>query len=121
MIRFDRETLKKWQESGVTDIRCEFIPKGCEGTTLIVSEWTWEWYELIEIQDSPLQCHIDKASREVLNGSFVTHTRGKWILSSDNVLAHCGCGKSFQAKTGNPKIDKIRLLRSKLEKRNHTH
>lgn len=38
MIRFDRETLKKWQESGVTDIRCEFIPKGCEGTTLIVSE-----------------------------------------------------------------------------------
>ena len=64
---------------------------------------------------------MDEDTLKILDTAFVTFTNGKWILSSGNILTHCGCGKSFQAKTGDQKIDKIRLLRSKLEKRNHAH
>ena len=49
-------------------------------------------------------------------GAYITHTGKKWIMKSDSVLTRCGCGRSFGIATGDSKIDKIRLLKSKLAK-----
>jgi hypothetical protein len=42
-------------------------------------------------------------------------------MKSDDVLTRCGCGKSFGIKTGDSKIDKIKLLKAKLSKNKKAH
>jgi hypothetical protein len=37
--------------------------------------------------------------------------KNAWILASDSINARCGCGSSFQRKTGNLIVD--RALRAK--------
>jgi hypothetical protein len=64
---------------------------------------------------------VSSKSSLLLDGAYITHAKGKWILSSKNILTHCGCGKSFKAKTGNPKLDRFLLMKSEHEKKNHDH
>ncbi len=114
MLKFDPQTTTDWQTRNIENISIEFISSGCEGTSIKIHENM--------ILDSYLSLdtgikttiYIDTNHKETLENAYITHTGGKWIMKSESVLTRCGCGKSFGIKTGDSKIDKIRLLKSKL-------
>ncbi|MDD2694061.1 MAG: hypothetical protein PHY14_03950 [Candidatus Gracilibacteria bacterium] len=122
MLHFDKNTLERWNISNIKDITCVLENGGCEGMKLNVREGIAEGDFSIAIDGSEIRCSIEKDSLPTFEDAYITHTpEGNWILSSKNILTRCGCGKSFQTKSGDPKIDKIKLLKSKLHEKNHTH
>ena len=118
MLQFDPETCRNWQQTNITRVSIEFASTGCEGTSVKV-------HEDVILDGYKLVCHINagtaiyskKSSMHLLENAYITHTGNKWIMKSESILTRCGCGKSFGIKTGDPKIDKIRLLKSQLAKK----
>ncbi len=114
MIKFDPRTILDWKTRNIESISIEFIPTGCEGTSISIHE------NIILNNFSKLDneywilMYCDSSKKELLNNVYITHTGVKWIMKSDAILTRCGCGKSFGIATWDSKIDKIRLLKSKL-------
>ena len=117
MIQFDKNTLDRWEENDIKNISLEFISSGCEWTELRVHENSiLPKYEYIE-NSGGFDFYTRKENTEQCKNLIVTSVKGKWIVKSEAILSHCGCGKSFSLKTGDAKFDKIRLLKSKLAKK----
>ncbi len=117
MIQFDKNTITHWEENNIHNISLEFISSWCEWTELRVHEnQILSWYVSVERSGS-FAFYTQKQNVEHCKTLIVTSVKGKWIVRSEAVLSHCGCGKSFSLKTGNAKFDKIRLLKSKLAKK----
>jgi hypothetical protein len=68
---------------------------------------------------SDIEIHVHSEYIALLDHAVISFALGKWILKSDDILTRCGCGTSFSLKTGNIRIDKLRLLKSKLSKKQH--
>jgi len=117
MIQFDKNTLDHWKKNGIRNISLEFISSWCEWTELRVHENTiLPEYESVEDLGN-LVFYTQKKNVEQCGNITITSVKGKWIVKSESILSHCGCGKSFSLKTGDTKFDKIRLLKSKLAKK----
>ncbi|MBX9808939.1 hypothetical protein K2X92_00935 [Candidatus Gracilibacteria bacterium] len=123
MLKFDPQTYTTWKEKGVGNISIEFISSGCEGTSIKISENTiTDGFSLLNNGETHhIAIYTKEQDQKILENAYITHTGGKWILKSEEILTRCGCGKSFGIKTGDPKIDKIRLLKSKLSKSKSHH
>ena len=120
MLKFDPQTLQSWKEKNIEFISIEFIPSGCEWTSIKIHEnIILEEYQKIE--SLSIDIYASSLYHETLSTAYITHTGNKWIMKSESVLTRCGCGKSFGIKTWDPKIDKIRLLKSKLAKSKWIH
>ena len=117
MLKFDPITLTDWQSRNIRSISLEFITSGCEGTSIVIHESTI-LTSYIPIPNGSLDVvvYMLPGGESTLTDAYITHTGKKWIMKSESVLTRCGCGKSFGIATGDNKIDKIRLLRSKLAK-----
>jgi acetone carboxylase gamma subunit len=76
-----------------------------------------DWDTSLGIEWSSIIFHTRMKDLDIFEWAYMTQIKGKWILSSNQILAHCGCGKSFQKKTGNPKLDAFLLKRSEHEKK----
>lgn len=122
MLKFDPQTYLTWKQAGIHHISIEFIASGCEWTSIKIHENT-KLNEYIEITwtHQDIQIFAHPSNSKILDNAYITHTWNKWIMKSEEVLTRCGCGKSFWIKTGDPKIDKLRLLKSKLAKNKSTH
>lgn len=114
MLKFDPQTILDWKDRNIKNISIEFIASGCEGTSIKIHENTI--LDNYSKQDIGIDCiiYVDATYQQTLETAYITHTGGKWIMKSESVLTRCGCGKSFGIKTWDSKIDKIRLLKSKL-------
>ncbi|MBC7498526.1 hypothetical protein H7170_02670 [Candidatus Gracilibacteria bacterium] len=116
MLKFDPITLADWQSRHIGSISIEFIPSGCEGTSIAIHEnMILPGYVTLP-NSSDILTYTLPDSVLTLREAYITHTGKKWIMKSDSVLTRCGCGRSFGIATGDSKIDKIRLLKSKLAK-----
>lgn len=114
MLKFDPLTIQDWKTRNIEDVSIEFIASGCEGTSIKIHESViLDGYAPLDI-GSGMAIFIETKYQETLESAYITHTGVKWIMKSESVLTRCGCGKSFGIKTGDNKIDKIRLLKSKL-------
>lgn len=122
MLKFDPQTYLSWKQAGINRISIEFISSGCEWTSIRIHENTTlnEYNEMMGVNQD-IQVFVHPSSSKILENAYITHTGNKWIMKSEEVLTRCGCGKSFWIKTGDPKIDKLRLLKSKLAKKKSTH
>ncbi len=117
MIQFDKNTLDRWEENNIYTISLEFISAWCEWTELRVHEnIILPEYEFVE-NSGKFVFYTQKQNLEQCKTLTITLVKGKWIVKSEAILSHCGCGKSFSLKTGDAKFDKIRLLKSKLTKK----
>ncbi len=117
MLKFDPITLADWQSRNIRSISLEFIPSGCEGTSIAIHENTiLPSYVPIANSSLDIVVYIALWTESTLSEAYITRTGSKWIMKSEDVLTRCGCGKSFGIATGDSKIDKIRLLKSKLAK-----
>jgi hypothetical protein len=121
MLKFDPQTILDWKARNIELISVEFTQAGCEGTSI----WIRENVILNDFSNLDneywILIYCDSNKKEILNNAYITHTGVKWIMKSDDVLTRCGCGKSFGIKTGDSKIDKIKLLKAKLSKNKKAH
>ncbi len=113
---FDKNTRTSWQKNNIKAI-----------SLLIEKKWcAWEKVEVVE-GISPLTTlleHVDDTDiyarphdHEFLRNLKITWVNGKWIVSSDAIMTHCGCGSSFSRKTGNPLQDKIREMKLRMKEK----
>ncbi len=117
MLKFDPITISDWQSRNIRSISLEFIASGCEGTSIQVHEnIILPSYIPIPNGSIDIVVYIAEWGESTLTDAYITHTGKKWIMKSDSVITRCGCGKSFGIATGDSKVDKIRLLKSKLAK-----
>lgn len=123
MIKFSKNIIEQYQEN--SDIFIEIINSGCDGNSLqIFTEKNSEKnFQKIESNFSKnTQVHIEEIHFQKINGGFISQTGNKIILSHpENILTHCGCGKSFSFKSGNEAKDKIAILRKKLKQKTTHH
>ena len=117
MLKFDPITLADWKTRDIRSISLEFIASGCEGTSIAIHECTiLPSYIPIPNGSLDIVVYIADWGEPTLSGAYITRTGKKWIMKSESVLTRCGCGRSFGIATWDNKIDKIRLLKSKLAK-----
>jgi len=123
MIQFDKATLIRWQEQNVSLVSLEFISRGCEGTEIVVSPWLKKetFQEFQGKSEIPLYINPKDAAIFDTHDFYFTYANGKWITKSSAILTRCGCGKSFSFSTGDVKIDKLKLLKSKLKETQGKH
>ena len=123
MLQFDPKTYHDWKNRDIKNISIELIASGCEGTSIKIHEnIILDWYISVDhIDTTHTSLYVSRENEKVLWDAYITHTGAKWILKSESILTRCGCGKSFWLKTGDSKIDKIRLLKSKLASKKWTH
>ena len=119
-IHFDSQILKKWKENNVKNISIAIIARWCAGNKIQITEWTIDG-NAVHIYES-LSIHYEKKYESVLNGSRLTWTGKKWILTSLSIHARCGCGSSFSLKSGNPLQDKLTQIKLAMkQKRDGIH
>ncbi len=117
-MRIDKNTLEDWNNRWVTLVTIELINAGCDGTEIRIHEWVYkDTYRGISIENSDITAYVSDSNKSIFENAILTKVKGKWLLKSEEVLTHCGCGKSFSLKSGNLRADKIKLLKSKLSKR----
>jgi hypothetical protein len=120
MLQISKHILDDWNTRWVTRVSLELVEKGCEGTTLLVHEdQIPEGTAPLSYLLSGIEIYTKQEHISLFDHAVISSALGKWILKSEDVLTRCGCGKSFSLKTGNIRADKIRLLKSKLAKKQH--
>lgn len=122
VVTFDPKTYLDWEKRNITKISIEFISSGCEGTSIKIHENViLDWYIPYHIDERGIIIYNDSLSQEILKNAYITRVWSNWILKSESILTKCSCWKSFGIKTGNLKIDNIRILKSKLSKHRWNH
>ncbi len=122
MITFDPQTYLDWNEKAITRVSIEFISSGCEGTSIKIHEdIILDWYIPFDIHNSSVTLYADATYQETIENAYITNIRSNWILKSESIITRCGCWKSFGIKSGDLKIDNIRILKSKLSKNKWNH
>lgn len=117
MTLFDPKTYLDWEKRNISRISIEFISSGCEGTSIKIHENTLlNWYIPFDWENKKIVIYIDSHFQETLKNAYITRVWSNWILKSESILTRCNCWKSFGIKTGNLKIDSLRILKSKLSK-----
>lgn len=69
-----------------------------------------------------MKVHLRGGEVDFFRDIRITHVGARWIVSGDTINVHCGCGSSFSRKTGNPILDKARLMKEKIrQKKEKSH
>lgn len=110
MIKFDPKTIASWKERNITAISCIVTNTGCAGHKIRIQEGRDALIDFSVGQDG-MTLHISEKDWHTLDGSMITWTGKKWILTSNSVNTRCGCGSSFSLKTGNPLQDKVAQMK----------
>jgi hypothetical protein len=63
------------------------------------------------IEQEGIKISLMQSTLPYLDGSMITWTGKKWILTSEKINTRCGCGSSFSLKSGNAIQDKIAQMR----------
>lgn len=122
MLKFDPQTYSSWESRNIENISIEFISSWCEGTSIVIHENNiLENYIPLQTIGTTTNIYIESTHQKILETAYITHTGEKWIMKSESILTRCWCGKSFGIKTGDNKIDKLKLLKSKLSKSKSNH
>lgn len=115
MLRFDPVSLKAWKAKGITEISCFMVARGCAGSKIEVIEGKSPHCDTQININEHLVCWIPQTDVLLFENAFITASGKKWLIKSQAINTRCGCSESFALKTGNPKIDKIALLKLKMK------
>jgi Fe-S cluster assembly iron-binding protein IscA len=110
MIRFDPRTLTSWHDRGIDAISITITDTGCAGHKVRVEEGSDESMDHIVHQDG-IKISLMHSTFSYLDGSMITWTGKKWILTSEKINTRCGCGSSFSLKSWNAIQDKIAQMK----------
>ena len=98
MIQFDPHTLASWKERHISHISIIVTDTGCAGHKIRIEEGVHIDTDSTLEQDG-LTLSMKREYLASLDGSRITHTGKKWILTSSEVNTRCGCGSSFSLKS----------------------
>lgn len=117
MIQFDKKTIEQWKNDNVESISIKVFSSGCAWKLINIDINTMQaWYVLIE-NNAHIRVYVDPKNTWLFDSCNISRVWARWIVSSEDILHHCGCGKSFWLKTGDKKHDTLELLKAKLRKK----